>query len=139
MLAVPPPSLPRRRFSQPLWLAGGVVLAMIAVHFASAWHLPLPQCGLKRLTGIPCPFCGSTRVLLAWSDFEPARALRLNPLTFFACLGALGWAVLGCVDAACGGRWLPALRAQWRRWPLTPIVVGLVLVNWVYVILTLPG
>lgn len=133
------PSLPkRRRSSQPFWLAGGLVLAVIALHFASAWHLPLPQCGLKRLTGLPCPFCGSTRGLLAWAEFDPALALRLNPLTFFVCCAALGWAALASWDAAFGQRRLPALRARVQRWLTTPIVLGLVLANWIYVLWTLP-
>ena len=39
-------------------------------------------CIFKKVTGIPCPACGSTRSLLNIMAGEPMAALKLNPLGF---------------------------------------------------------
>src|SRR5512133_803622 len=46
---------------------------------------PLPLCGFRALTGLPCAFCGSTRSFMAWSHLEIAQAFRYNPLVASGC------------------------------------------------------
>lgn len=41
-----------------------------------------PLCGLRRLTGVPCPFCGMTTAMFAFSRFHPAEAFMANPGAF---------------------------------------------------------
>src|SRR5688572_3117216 len=68
----------RRRW---LLLVGFVAFALLTLgaRFGMAWAWPLPQCWLRKLTGLPCPACGSTRSLAAWSQWDLGQALQLNP------------------------------------------------------------
>jgi hypothetical protein len=70
-------------------LASGGRLSLAAVcSLGAAWihehHDPGALCPLRRLTGIPCPMCGSTTVFMeAWAGHWTA-ALTANPLTVLA-------------------------------------------------------
>jgi hypothetical protein len=71
-----------------------------------AWHDPGVLCPLRRLTGVPCPACGSTTVFTELGGGHPLAALAANPATVAGGL-ALLLAPLGL-----GRRWwaLPARR-----------------------------
>lgn len=99
-------------------LAGGTALAAAALHDA---HDPGVLCPLRLLTGIPCPFCGSTTVFIEAGHGHWLAALTANPVSFLAVLGALA-------APLCGG-------VPW--WPLTPrrrtgVVVGALAVAWLW-------
>jgi hypothetical protein len=103
---------------RPLWIA-------IAPH--------LRTCTFRTLTGIPCPSCGTTRTALALLDFDLGAAFAVNPLAMFTgiffILGgglALVWALLRGPTPTLSWRWS-------RRWTMT--TVGVILINWVYLIL----
>ena len=121
-----------------VWAFSGLLCLLAAARVSLAWNLPLPLCGLKRLTGIPCPFCGSTRCFQACSNFDFVEALRWNPLTFLACIGVALWFTLWTADCLFRQHWQgtlwPWLTARARR----PILVGVVVLNWIYLCLTLP-
>jgi hypothetical protein len=42
--------------------------------------IPFWGCGFRKLTGIPCPGCGLTRVADRFSHFNVLGALKANPL-----------------------------------------------------------
>jgi hypothetical protein len=130
----------RRSYSRkgPLWCLVGFLSAVVAVHFAVKWQLPLPQCGLKTLTGVPCPFCGSTRSLFAWSEFDLRHALFLNPLAFLLALAGIAGFFIWSFDCCFGTRCLEAIGRLCSRWPLTRLAVSAVLLNWLYVLVLLP-
>jgi len=69
------------------YMAGG----MIAV--AAVWpFLPLHPpgvCPLRTTTGIPCPFCGMTRAVVAAVHGNFADSLRFNPLGIAILLAAI--------------------------------------------------
>lgn len=122
----------------PVALLFGLGILAFATSLATRWQLPLPFCALRKLTGIPCPACGSTRSLLAWTHLDPVAAFLFNPLFFLACIGVAAWA----------GAWLyerisarPVLN-RWRsiacQWPVLRIFLSLTAINWVYLCLTLP-
>ena len=142
------------RINEPPKLTGGwaariprgwyPVLLFVAVTGA-AWLLrlgvylqvPLPFCLLRKFTGFPCPGCGCTRSLLAWTELDPLAALRLNPLFFAATVGLFLWAGLGWIA--------PSQRSRTLRWfgPLRALVTPrslliLAAANWLYLCLTLP-
>ena len=100
--------------------------------------LLLPRCWFREFTGIPCPTCGCTRSLAAWTRLDPVAACQFNPLFFLACLAWLGW-VLWRVMARFTGRTLrsrgPGRLNQWPFWILGLVLLAL---NWVYLCLELP-
>ena len=64
-------------------------------------------CPLRRLTGVPCPMCGSTTAVLHLAHAEPLAALIANPL------GVL-------LAVSCAAAFLPA---RWRQ-PVTACLTG---------------
>lgn len=117
----------------------GVVLlgSLWLVLVASAWLLA-PRgtvlCPVRRVTGFPCPTCGSTRAGVALVSLRPAEALRLNPFMTALMVGVpvfVAWRLtLGRHGPFMSSR--SAARLVW-------IALGLLAVNWVYILATQPG
>jgi hypothetical protein len=123
----------RRR--QSVWLLLGLLAGIGAVRLAAQWGWLVPVCGFRALTGLPCPLCGGTRSLLAWSRLDFASALASNPLLFVVCAGLGVGAGLGF--AGFGG-WSPlAARARAclrQRWAKAALAAALAL-NWLYLLI----
>lgn len=99
-------------------LAAGAALVVAVLHDA---HDPGVLCPLRRLTGIPCPACGSTTVFIEAGHGHWLAALTANPVTVLAVLGLLT-APLGA-----GARW----------WSLTPrrrtgVIATALAVAWIW-------
>jgi hypothetical protein len=78
--------------------AAAVAAAALVVSRLHAAHDPGVLCPLRRLTGIPCPLCGSTTVFIELGAGNVARAVLANPVTFAG--------MAGLVVAPLGpGRW----------------------------------
>ena len=122
----------------PLWSLLGLAGLAVFARFALQRNLPLPQCWLRKLTGIPCPSCGCTRSLAAWMDGDLVQAFQFNPLFFLFCITVLAWLALWTVEALTGRAVLVHLRARLGRWPLWKAAVGLLALNWLYLCLALP-
>jgi hypothetical protein len=71
-------------------------------------HDPGVLCPLRRLTGVPCPVCGSTTVFIEAGHGHWLAALTANPVTVVAALGLLT-APLG------SGAWWWSLTARRRN------------------------
>lgn len=104
-----------------LWEAGMMLLDR-------RFGLGMTVCSFKRLTGQPCPTCGSTRGALALLHGHPAQALAFNPLVFGGLALLAGLLLFRMVT----GRspciaWTPAARGS--AWILA---AGAVLANWLY-------
>jgi hypothetical protein len=121
-----------------------LLAATAAARIAGALALPLPLCQWRRWTGLPCPACGCTRSLLAWSHGEWLGALRWNPLFFLLCATLLFWVGLRGVAAAAKppgvlrSRLLElegrlARLCSWKAFGL------LAFLNWLYLLLNLPN
>lgn len=116
-----------------LWGAAAISAAVLR----PVWLIVAPHlgsCTFRRLTGIPCPTCGTTRAALALLDFDIGAAFAVNPLATFAgvvfIVGgwvASAWVVLRGPTPVANLRWSP-------RW--TAATVGVILINWVYLIIT---
>lgn len=109
--------------------AGRLALGAVTAAAGAALSTPLfaavgPLCPLRRLTGIPCPACGSTTALAALATLHPLDALAANPFTVAAvAVGALGVGAL-----AIGGRARKAaadVRLRARSLPRVAQVVAL--------------
>ncbi|MBK9139339.1 MAG: DUF2752 domain-containing protein [Verrucomicrobia bacterium] len=142
MSSTPPPRLgsdPANRRPSNLWgLAGLLALALIAAHVIELWQVPLPRCTTRSLTGVPCPFCGSTRTLMAAARGDLATAAALNPLVFIGLLAIPVWLVALALERLAGRPLLPLSLARWHRvrwgWVLTVVLLA----NWFYLWRTLP-
>ena len=109
----------------------GVCIVGGCVALAHACGMTL--CPLKRLTGVPCPTCGSTRAVVLLLRGNVVGAFAIQPLATTAiCLLPLVWIALG---SAFGRRRTALLFwAAFRRplvWWLCAVAVT---ANWVYVI-----
>lgn len=121
----------------PAWAFAGLLGLLAVARLSVEWDLPLPLCGLKRLTGVPCPFCGSTRCFQACSSFDFADALRWNPLTFLACCSIALWFAVWAADRLFQQRWLATVQRRLAVPALKPFLIGAGLANWIYLCLTL--
>lgn len=63
----------------------GVSLGVGAILYLKVW-LPLTNitvpCVFHEFTGLYCPGCGMTRLILSLFEFDSAQAFRYNPLAF---------------------------------------------------------
>lgn len=63
---------------------------MAVASIGAAWvhqnHDPGALCPLRRLTGVPCPMCGSTTVFMEAGAGHWTAALLANPVTVVAAL-----------------------------------------------------
>ena len=136
----PPPPLPspsRVRWPGPNlrslgFLLGLMVVARVAMHF----QLPLPGCPLRELSGVPCPFCGSTRAFAALAGFDLLAAVKLNPLVTLAALVA---GVAWTVSAMGRTEMVARVRHRLQRSAVSKWVLALMLaLNWFYLWRNLP-
>jgi hypothetical protein len=98
----------------------------------------LPECGLKRWTGFPCPLCGSTRSLMAWSDLQVTKAFQFNPMIAMAVAATYAWFGLTMMEALLGGEWLKPIGQNALKLPLKSMLGVLIVLNWIYLLMMLP-
>ena len=116
---------PTRRPSSPaaqflLCAAAAAAVALVAHCFG--WVL----CPLKRLTGIPCPACGTTRACLLLLRGEVRAAFATQPFALTALLLA---------PAAFFPRVRALAAALWKRPSAKALCLFLLLADWLYVLL----
>lgn len=104
-------------------------LALVAVcSLGAAWvhehRDPGALCPLRRLTGLPCPLCGSTTVFMEAGAGHWSAALTANP---FAALGALLFLAAPVLSVDPVRSWIGLPRA-WRVWPLVVVAA----VSWLW-------
>jgi hypothetical protein len=119
------------------WPLGAVVLAGVwavaaaGVLLLSMWKArPVTLCLFKRLTGLPCPTCGSGRAILALLRGQVMQAWLYNPLVFT--LGAAAALALA-VRIATGKSPKIELSQPLKRlfWVALALAVA---ANWIYLI-----
>lgn len=69
--------------------AGGAGVLAIALAELHATDDPGVICPLRRLTGVPCPVCGSTTVFMELGAGHLGAAVAANPVTVLVGLGLL--------------------------------------------------
>lgn len=111
----------------------GLILATIALR--PLWIVLAPYlrpCGLREVTGIPCPTCGTTRSGLALLEGRLADALLYNPLFTIA---AVAFVIGGLVAPLWAWRRgiAPSFPSPLPRWSRLVVVVAIV-ANWAWVI-----
>ena len=111
------------------------LLVLVALAVSNVHAKFLPVCGLKRLSGYPCPTCGAWRALQALSDGKFGSALRCQPLL----VGGLFFLALIFVYAlatAWGRRPRLFIRCSRRERQIVWLAIGgAVLANWLFLII----
>ena len=114
---------------------GGIGLfGFLGARFFSRLAALIPPCPFHRLTGIPCPTCGSTRSGILLSQFRIMEAFLANPLFVLLCLGVAIWALTALV-----------LRLAEKRMRIVPsaksktfmryFLIGMIVVHWIFLII----
>jgi len=79
------------------WRLAGLALVPAALVLSVSPVNPVPPCPLRTLTGIPCPFCGATRGVIAAVHGHLGQALTFNPASLLvlvlAVLLVVGWRI----------------------------------------------
>ena len=121
---------------QPLGAILGAVAAVGAA-LAALWlrlGLPLPVCYFNEWTGLPCPSCGSTRLVESLLAGDILGAARWNPLVFVVLAGVALWAILSTARLLLG---LPAWRVELgpgERLALRILAGTALVAGWAYLI-----
>jgi hypothetical protein len=118
----------------PAWSIGFVALWALIVIIARIveWRTgtDLDTCLFHRLTGHPCPTCGTTRGLLAMARGDWKRSFLWNPLT-------MGGAVLvfaGSIGRAITAKTITLQMSQRERRLFLTIFLVLLGLNWTWLI-----
>lgn len=125
---------PDARRHLPVWLLVGLLAAIGAVRLAAEQGWLVPLCGFRALTGLPCPLCGCTRSLLAWSRLDFASALAANPLLFVVCVGIGVGAGLWAAGIGRQRRLARRARACWGRRQTKLVLAAAFALNWLYLL-----
>lgn len=116
--------LPPRSPASRLRGSAGRLALIAACAGAAGWvhehHDPGVLCPLRRITGVPCPLCGSTTVFMAAGSGHWQHVLTANPFTALATLFFLA-APLSPVDPVRSWTGLPH---AWRWGPLALVVAA---------------
>ena len=129
---MPAPVIPSSR--TPGRLAGFGLLALSLIPLAAASRLseatrPLVLCGLKALTGLPCPLCGGIRATAALARGAPLEAFLWNPA---AVLLHAGFLLTGLLVAS--GKKPPSWLQEGGSPAFFRGALLLLLMNWIYLV-----
>ena len=119
----------------PWWAVAllAVYLALVTVYVlvtqAQGRTAP-PLCILKRLTGVPCPTCGTTRMFLAAGRGDWSAAIAANPLVSLVTVVAAALLLLRIAFR----RRVVWINSPTDRRLCTVAIVLAVLVNWLYLL-----
>jgi hypothetical protein len=124
-----------RRPGVPVGLIVGIggLLAVGLVSTLGLDRLGLTLCTFKRLTGLPCATCGSTRALAQLARLDLAGALAQNPLAALLAIAAVAWAAIDLLLVVRGRALsLEMTAAEGRGLSLAAVVAAVL--NWAYVV-----
>jgi len=119
-----------------------IVLASIAGYLWVSWNYyqdsrsSLDLCLFKRVTGLPCPSCGTTRSVLSISHFHFSDAIYYNPIGFIIALALCVlpfWILVDTIrrTGTFHKFYLNAEQVVRKKW-IAALLVSLVACNWVW-------
>ncbi len=116
----------------PIWAAGlvGAYLAAVGASALLVGSAAPTLCMLRRVTGYPCPTCGTTRMVLAALELRIVEAFFHNPLMFLLCVVSI---VLLTFRFAAARRIVWITSTSSRRVFIAVMLLAF-LANWVYLL-----
>lgn len=117
-----------------IYFAVAAVLAAGAFVIFYLERVPYFPCVFKEITGVPCPTCGSTRLVGHFFRLDFTESLLSNPLLFLAGAAASVWFAYGFYMLFSGRKIKITFTRGERRFLLWSGVI-LFILNWVYLIL----
>ena len=69
------------------------LVGCVAVGVLHLDRLPMTFCMFKRLTGLPCPTCGTTRAFGRFFALDVRGAFAMNPLATVGAFLLVAWAI----------------------------------------------
>ena len=122
-----------RRFSSSNAARVLLSVAIVAACVALAHAFGVTLCPMKRLLGVPCPACGTTRAFAALLRGDVCGAFARQPLVMSCSL--FGFPILLAIRIVSGRRRMAELLATVSRSAVFWCLVAAVgLANWIYVI-----
>jgi len=123
-----------RRFSSSNAARVLLAVAIVAACVSLAHAFGVTLCPMKRLLGVPCPTCGTTRAFAALFRGDVLGAFAQQPLVMSCSL--VGLPVLLVLRLVSGRREMADfLAAAFRSAVFWCLAAAAVLANWIYVIL----
>lgn len=132
-----PPSSSARTWRLPIGLVGAwIALVLSAAGLERLTGRAIPTCLFKRVTGLPCVGCGSTRGVLSAARGDFMEAWLYNPLVMTMLVAAPVWLLVrmrrdSALDRE-GRRRVPWSPAQ--RTVAWIVGIGLFTANWAFVL-----
>lgn len=114
-----------------------VVTLMFIARVYDDLPVKAPQCRLKSTFGLSCPTCGGTRSMQALAQGNLGKALQYNPLVFLGVITSFLWLFFGIRSYVRGNKPPSVLEQNRRIKRITCVILGLLLMNWVYLIIFL--
>ncbi len=125
------------RWNDPYAIFGLYFAPLVTLALALLPWLPperLPVCGLKTLTGIPCPTCGAWRAASALSNGMPAAAWRCQPLLASGYFLLLGIGLYALVTLVCGWKRMYPVLSRFEKALAWVILMVLLAAHWLYLV-----
>jgi hypothetical protein len=125
----------RRATGRQRWIAG-LITAGVVILFGSLWLLQqlhfdfgllFGPCGMKQRTGFPCPTCGMTTSVLAFSRGDLLTAFYVQPAAAFLCSVLVITAFFAFLTSVFGV-YFRALDRLWTEIGFRRLVVGLLVI-----------
>lgn len=111
----------QRRIKRALAAVFGAAAVLVVLYILR------PPCLVRKVFGVLCPSCGTTRMIAALLQLDFAGAWALNPFMLFFLPFALLWGVLEAVRYAKSKPPLLFKRfsiALWAAWFLSALIFG---------------
>jgi len=115
----------------------GLVSALFFARLLVDSNSSLVKCQLRRITGFPCAFCGSTRALAALSYGNIPKACGFNPVISGGTIFTMGVCAVGVVRPRVYRAFSCFTRRMLRRKRGRIALLVFAALNWLYLLLAL--
>lgn len=133
-----------RRVRHPHWLVaplvtfGAVIVLLVVARYYDQLPVHPPECGFRKVFGIPCVGCGGTRAMKALSAGHLREAVGFSPAAILGVFVSAVWVIVGISRFRRG---VPPLSPEEQNHRIYRVLIatGVILLgNWIYLLFYLP-